>query len=345
MAEEQTALASEPIAAVGMEKKEDAGVESTEAGPSAEPHTQAAEASSSTQAARSAERDADTAKEPLAKRPRRDPNARSRGLRMFGLVTSTLKKVANENEKRMTGEAGKRRAEIDERMKQKLQRETDQLHSKAARAKQDRADVAELTRITNAIAVGEADFRVRKAQKRRLASFLCVKVDVNDSVAARRESNHRRDRAHPESEYLSTADYATDLPFALEPLREGSRFPVYYLPAKLLPSQEDELDEQEDRVDRLIDDAETEWRERRARLEERSKQLRERIMERRRANEPEPPSADVGEDSIMEQNGDGEPQAKAQEAQPPAHTQPSDPDAEMAIAGSDREKTPVASTA
>ncbi|KAE8222857.1 hypothetical protein CF319_g4014 [Tilletia indica] len=324
---------AEPVAAVGMDSAA-TGTQTADAGPSIEPQGNPAEASSSPKAGRSADRPAETGEEPLPKRPRRDAEARSRGMRMFGLVTSTLKKVANENEKRMTGAAGKRRAEIDERLKQKLQRETEDLHSKAAEAKQDRADVAELTRITNAIAVGEADFRVRKAQKRRLASFLCVKVDVRDSIIGRRD-NFNRGRGHAGSEHLSTSDYATDLPFALEPLREGSQYPVYHLPAKLLPSQEDELDEQEDRVDRLIDDAETEWRERRARLVEQSKQLRERIMERRRKNAPAETSAATGEDSSMDQKEDG-----AQQQQP----QPSDHDAEMHVASPDRGEGPVTET-
>ncbi|KAL9937120.1 hypothetical protein V8E36_004355 [Tilletia maclaganii] len=214
------------------------------------------------------------AEEPAAKRPRRDAEARNRGRRLFGLVTSTLKKNANENEKLKTGEAGKRRSEIEERQKLKLQQQADQLRSKAVQAREEKMDLAELMRLNNAIALGEADFRVRKAQKRRLASFLCVKTDVRDSTLF-----GGRSRGYQEP--LSTADYATELPFALEPLREGALYPTYYLPAKLLSSQEDELDEQEDRVDRLIDDAETEWRERRANLEKWAKEIRDRIRSRR----------------------------------------------------------------
>ncbi|KAK0526477.1 hypothetical protein OC834_001355 [Tilletia horrida] len=281
--------------------------------------------SSSKRTQPSAAGDVETSQAPAAKRPRRDAEARSRGMRMFGLVTSTLKKVANENEKRMTGEAGKRRAEIEERLKQKLQRETDELEARASQEQQDRADLAELSRITNAIALGEADFRVRKAQKRRLASFLCAKVDVSDSTVARRDGGgsgsgrgaHRAGRAGADnSEYLSTADYAIDLPFGLEPLREGALYPIYYLPTKLLPSQEDELDEQEDRVDRLIDDAETEWRERKKGLEERSKLLRDRIRARRGTKTEQMQIDDRILSSSKTENGDTK--VKAEEEEEPA---------------------------
>ncbi|KAK0547675.1 hypothetical protein OC846_004763 [Tilletia horrida] len=249
------------------------------------------------------------AAEPLPKRPRRDIQARSRGQRMFGLVTSTLKKVANENEKRMTGEAGKRRAEIEERLKQKLEKESSVIDDWAAQEQQNRADLAELNKITGAIAIGEADFRVRKAQKRRLASFLCAKVDISRSTIGGRAptSYPRPDRDVPTS-CLSTTDYATDLPFGLEPLREGALYPIYYLPAKLLPAQEDELDEQEDRVDRLIDDAETEWRAKRAKMEQDCKELRDRIRERRqkfaRENEGAEAQPAAGRDSARQDEMD-----------------------------------------
>lgn len=92
--------------------------------------------------------------------------------------------------------------------------------------------------------------RVRRAQKRRLASFLVTpsRRSQTDSEQARRVAVDGR---------VIAADVASCL--APVPPHHAPDYPVYYLPKRMLPKQDDTLDDQEDRVDDAIDEADQAW--------------------------------------------------------------------------------------
>ncbi|MCO5588290.1 hypothetical protein L7F22_042245 [Adiantum nelumboides] len=103
-----------------------------------------------------------------ARRTRRlDLDTSKRGNRMFGLLNSTLTKAKEDNEKRNKGEAGRKRAEVEARLQQKLQ---DEKRSEEL-SKRLKPLVRQLYDIAIEIESKESAIRLRKAQKRRLASF------------------------------------------------------------------------------------------------------------------------------------------------------------------------------
>lgn len=92
--------------------------------------------------------------------------------------------------------------------------------------------------------------RLRKAQKRRLASFL-----VTPSDSARYDAEQARKMAADEK--VVAGDVASCI--APLPLRPMPDIPVYFLPKRMLPKQENRLDDQEDRTDEEIEAADRAW--------------------------------------------------------------------------------------
>lgn len=204
-----------------------------------------------------------------AKRPRRanvDMAARSR--RMFGLLNSTLSKAKEDNERRNNGEAAKKRAEIEARMKEKLKVEKEII-------KQHSNFVEDLTlqlslgyNLSMDIQSIDSMIRLRKAQKRRLASFMITPSESSryDGEKAKRIAADGR---------VVAADIASCL--APLPSRPTPDLAIYYLPKRMLPKQDDKLDDQEDRVDDAIDEADQAWKKKRETMQQDLDRIKEII--------------------------------------------------------------------
>jgi hypothetical protein len=92
--------------------------------------------------------------------------------------------------------------------------------------------------------------RLRKAQKRRLASFL-----VTPSESAKYDAEQARELAADGK--VVAGDVASCI--APLPVRPVPDVPVYFLPKRMLPKQENKLDDQEDWTDEDIEAADQAW--------------------------------------------------------------------------------------
>ncbi|KAI0764290.1 hypothetical protein BD413DRAFT_190870 [Trametes elegans] len=253
------------------------------------------------------------AKPSTKKRPRIDmdvePRERKRGKTMFGLVLGTLAKAKNEDKERNASDAvrlpdsrgrrvaiadlvvcvvqAKKRQLIEQRLQDKLRKETDSVR----RAEEAKRDKTTANRKEEELQLKDSIHKLRRTRLPLLSNFLLT------------------------SDVIPPAD--SDAPTSANPLAPPPRTrpaPLYYLPAKLLPSQEAFLQRRKAEVKEA---AEKEWEafkaERAAGIEE-INGLRKRVAEeedRRKAERPEGgekvslPSPDK-EDAKMAVEGEGE---------------------------------------
>ncbi|KAI0644784.1 hypothetical protein C8Q79DRAFT_1010941 [Trametes meyenii] len=254
------------------------------------------------------------------KRPRIDmatePRERKRGKTMFGLVLGTLTKAKNEDKERnasdadcLVGGAGwcdvcggtgtldghayaqaKKRQLIEQRLQDKLRKETDSVR----RAEEAKKDKTSANRKEEDLQLKDSIQKLRRTRLPLLPNFLLTS-DVIPSV---------------DSDSLPSTNPLAPPPRSRPP-------PLYYLPAKLLPSQEAFLQRRKAEVKEAT---EKEWEdfktERAAGVEEINK-LRQRVAEeesRRKAerpqadeNAPKSASARLEEDTKMAVENDDKP--------------------------------------
>lgn len=178
----------------------------------------------------------------------------------------------------------KRRASLEARLQEKLRRESQQVEEARRAEQESRADRAAARRLAESLAVGDAEYQTRRAHKRRLAEFLCTSSPLADVQASPRA----QPGVHPDRQIAPPTKaprIAPGLPQALAPISATSararNYPLYYLPAKLLPSQKAALEAQQSRVDEELRLADEEWEKERARLEVELEQVRARTAARR----------------------------------------------------------------
>ncbi|KAI0628437.1 hypothetical protein C8Q77DRAFT_1148513 [Trametes polyzona] len=190
------------------------------------------------------------------KRPRIDmavePRERKRGRTAFGLLLGTLAKAKNEDKERNSSEAAKKRQLIEKKLQDKLQKETDSVR-RAEEAKKDKTTAN------------------RKEEE----------LQLKDSI-----HKWRRTRLPLLSNFLLTSDVIppvdSDEPTSKTPLAHPPRSrppPLYYLPAKLLPSQEAFLQRRKAEVKEAAEKEWEEFKEERAAGVEEINKLRQRVAE------------------------------------------------------------------
>ncbi|TFY71240.1 hypothetical protein EVG20_g1765 [Dentipellis fragilis] len=247
----------------------------------------------------------DTPTEPAAaatgrKRPRLDmavePRERKRGKSMFGLVLGTLNRAKNEDKERNASEAAKKRQLIEQRLQDKLRKETDSVR----RAEEAKKDKVSANRKEEELQLMDSIHKLRRTRLPILANFLST-ADVIPS-----------DDASPPP----TRGLLQELPRSHPP-------PLYYLPAKLTPAQEAFITKRKSEVKQA---AEAEWdgflAERTAGVEE-IRTFRQRVAEEdarkkaeREANKPQDQPMDA------EPTRSEPPQPEAPPAEPAAPSQP-----------------------
>ncbi|KAI8968830.1 hypothetical protein BD414DRAFT_503674 [Trametes punicea] len=227
------------------------------------------------------------------KRPRIDmavePRERKRGKTMFGLVLGTLTKAKNEDQERSASEAAKKRQLIEQRLQDKLRKETDSVR----RAEEAKKDKLTANRKEEELQLKDSIHKLRRTRLPLLSNFLLT----SDMIPS------------------ADSDSATS-PNPLAPPPRTRPAPLYYLPAKLLPSQEAFLRRKTAEVKEA---AEKEWEafkaERASGIEEINR-LRQRVAEeenRRKAERPERDenapqlSSPEKEDSKMAVEGESKP--------------------------------------
>ncbi|KAJ6493666.1 hypothetical protein C8R47DRAFT_1319063 [Mycena vitilis] len=226
------------------------------------------------------------------KRPRLDlsePQKRKRG-GMFGLLLGTLNKAKIEDKERNASEAAKKRQLIDQRLQNKLRKETDSVR----RAEEARKDKLTANRKEEDLQLKDSIYKLRRTRLPLLANFLLT----SDIIPA-----------------SSTDDDPAPLPLALSTVPRGHPPPLYYLPAILTPAQESYIKRRKAQVLDAVDKEYTMFLEERSRgiteildlrkvvAEEEARKKSERELER----EKEP----VEEDKAMRDDTEAEPPKSA----------------------------------
>ncbi|KAG6852914.1 hypothetical protein C0991_008173 [Blastosporella zonata] len=150
------------------------------------------------------------------KRPRLDLDAlaggreRKRGKSMFGLLVGTLNKAKIEDKERNASEAAKKRQLIEQRLQNKLRKETDSVR----RAEEAKKDKMAANRKEEDLQLKDSIYKYRRTRLPILSNFLLTSDNIssNDSSPVSINPLNNPPRSHPP--------------------------PLYYLPAILLPSQE-----------------------------------------------------------------------------------------------------------
>ncbi|KAJ6621363.1 hypothetical protein B0H10DRAFT_2163171 [Mycena sp. CBHHK59/15] len=148
------------------------------------------------------------------KRPRLDltePQKRKRG-GMFGLLLGTLNKAKIEDKERNASEAAKKRQLIDQRLQNKLRKETDSVR----RAEEARKDKLAANRKEEDLQLKDSIYKLRRTRLPLLTNFLLTSDIIPSS---------------------SSDEDPAPLPLALSTVPRGHPPPLYYLPAVLTPAQ------------------------------------------------------------------------------------------------------------
>jgi len=191
------------------------------------------------------------------KRPRLDltsePRERKRGKTMFGLLVGTLNKAKTEDKQRSATDAAKKRQMIEQRLQDKLKKETDTVR----RAEEAKKEKQIANRKEEELQLKDSIHKLRRTRLPLLSNFLCTA----DAIPT---------------------DIETTPAVAAKPLAPPPRSrvaPLYYLPAVLTPAQEAFLANRKEEVKGAV---EKEWesfhQERTAGIEEIG-ELRKRVQE------------------------------------------------------------------
>jgi hypothetical protein len=216
------------------------------------------------------------------KRPRLDLNVegareRKRGKSMFGILLGTLNKAKIEDKERNASEAAKKRQLIDQRLQNKLRKETDSVR----RAEEAKKDKTASNRKEEELQLKDSIYKLRRTQLPLLANFLLTSDDI------------------PSDGLLLPSKDPLSLPPRTHPP------PLYYLPALLTSAQETFLSRRKPQVS---ESAAKEWlafREERTVGIEEINELRKRVAkeeeqsktERRTVKESEPDQEMIADDT------------------------------------------------
>ncbi|KAF9645929.1 hypothetical protein BDM02DRAFT_3119495 [Thelephora ganbajun] len=209
---------------------------------------------------------APTAAPAMRKRPRLDlnsePRERKRGKTMFGLLVGTLNKAKTEDKERSATDAAKKRQMIEQRLQDKLKKETDSVR----RAEEAKKEKQTANRKEEELQLKDSIHKLRRTRLPLLSNFLLT----SDVI--------------PTDNVTSPAVTAN----SLAPPPRSRVAPLYYLPAILTSAQEAFLAERKEEVKGAV---EKEWesfrQERTAGIEEIG-QLRKRVQEEEARKKPEP---------------------------------------------------------
>ncbi|KAK2463029.1 hypothetical protein APHAL10511_004684 [Amanita phalloides] len=158
----------------------------------------------------------ETAAPTLKKRPRLDladatgdKRDRKRGKSMFGILLGTLNRAKIEDKERSASEAAKKRHLIEQRLQNKLKKETDSVR----RAEEAKRDKTTANRKEEDLQLRDSIYKLRRTRLPLIANFLCTSDNISsDETSSNTNPLSPPPRTHPP--------------------------PLYYLPAILTREQE-----------------------------------------------------------------------------------------------------------
>ncbi|OCH91068.1 hypothetical protein OBBRIDRAFT_792682 [Obba rivulosa] len=251
---------------------------------------------------------AETPTEPAAmasknkKRPRLDmtieTRERKRGKSMFGVIMGTLAKAKEEDRERNKSDAAKKRQLIEQRLQDKLRRETDSVR----RAEEAKKDKTAANRKEEDLQLKDSIYKLRRTRLPLLANFLLTSDHIPDDPphdsSPRSSSEDANGDTVPASSTINKAALSALIPARSHPPA------LFYLPAILTPAQEAFLAKR--KADVTVAAA-TEWEAFRAeretgleditRLRSRVAEEEARLKERRRGGESEGGGDEAGDKS------------------------------------------------
>lgn len=228
-----------------------------------------------------------------APRARRSIDERQRGRRLFGMLHSTLTQARDaqtptrhapshpDQDRRQdvssrpsapeaaltsTSQASARQQDSHEAERRRHDAERASMRQKAQRVQ----DLAE------SLVAFEMAHRTARANKRRLSSFLVTHTKKNAS-----NSDALAPRDAMEVTATTAARIVPQVPLCGAVENNAmltADYEVYYLPRKLLPTQEDALDEQEERVDEDMDKADDDWDQAREAMQKELQETKAELM-------------------------------------------------------------------
>ncbi|PFH50441.1 hypothetical protein AMATHDRAFT_60981 [Amanita thiersii Skay4041] len=157
-----------------------------------------------------------------------DNRDRKRGKSMFGILLGTLNKAKSEDKERSASEAAKKRQLIEQRLQNKLKKETDSVR----RAEEAKRDKTSANRKEEDLQLKDSIYKLRRTRLPILANFLLTSDNISSDDSPPSDSNSLAPppRTHPP--------------------------PLYYLPAILTPEQEAFITRRKSEVQEA---AEKEW--------------------------------------------------------------------------------------
>jgi len=191
------------------------------------------------------------------KRPRLDLAAdtreKKRGKSMFGLLVGTLNKAKNEDKERNATEAARKRQLIDQRLQDKLKKETDSVR----RAEESKKEKQTSNRKEEELQLKDSIYKLRRTRLPVLANFLLT------------------------SDIIPTDEDAVITPSEtpLVPVPRSYPPPLYYLPAILTPAQDKFLKNRKSEVQDAVEKEWQEFRDERTAGIAEIKELRQRVAE------------------------------------------------------------------
>ncbi|GAA5981180.1 hypothetical protein JCM11641_003137 [Rhodosporidiobolus odoratus] len=192
---------------------------------------------------------------------------KARGNRMFGLMLGTLKRAKAQTSTATQTSAGRKRAEIEEKLQEKLGKERKEASEKEQNERDLRDLKGEIQRKEDEVVMKDSIYRTRHNAKLDLAGFLCTTFALPPP---------------PPSSDLPPA-FLPKLPHSMTLRDPRAPRPIYYLPRRLLPSQEDRIEDQIDQVKKEMRFEREGWEKERKGVREEVEELkrkREEVVER-----------------------------------------------------------------
>ncbi|GAA5857476.1 hypothetical protein JCM5353_002071 [Sporobolomyces roseus] len=213
---------------------------------------------------------------PVVAEPEQDPaekkrvqdqlrqESRKRGNRMFGMMLGTLKRAKEQVDTSVESDSMKKRLELEKKLKDKLDGERKILQLRSEREREVRDLKANIQKREEEIGSADAIYRVRHDAKYNLAGFLCTSFPLPSPASTTDAISVPFSPRLPHSMHLTT------------PTSSSNR-PIYYLPYRLLPSQEDRIEDQIDVVKKATRRDQDEWKDLKAGKQKEVRKLREEL--------------------------------------------------------------------
>ncbi|GAA5845678.1 hypothetical protein JCM11251_003927 [Rhodosporidiobolus azoricus] len=214
--------------------------------------------------------------------------SKARGNRMFGVMLGTLKRAKAQVSTVNKTDAGRKRAEVDEKLQEKLGKERREAMEKEGREREIKDLKWEVQRREEEIASADAIYRTRHNAKLDLAGFLCTTFTLPPSSTKPSVSSTDPSNPHSSTSLSIPPAFLPNLPHAMtlqnpssssNPSTSSAARPIYYLPRRLLPSQEDRIESQIDAVKSAMRKEREAWEEEKREKREEMGKKRERLEE------------------------------------------------------------------